>query len=570
MNSSPQSGPFRAAAILFGVLLVSSCVVLTTGNDDQPPLQTAETKPAARTAQVPAVQTTPAQRAVSLGTELPRDVQSALAPLFAASTPYVPATYRENDLPPDLDPLLAVALGRLNSYRIAAGLVPYHYDPELRKMAEAHVRFAAASSRANLPWQGHFETYGQPGYSREGNEAASTSGIAYGNSDALSALEGLMEGTYHRLQFLRPNETRVGVGFGKWESNSICLFVTRPGKGGQAKTAGSAAPRFVLFPPPDSSGIGTTFGWGENPDPRPGYDALAPGQRVPTGFPITISLSQEDTTTFQRAEVRVLDMNGSPVDCWVTDPAHPSTSKAPQIYAKGVSLDSVFARNFDNVFIMPKTPLQKGSRYSVHAALAIGSQTADISWSFTTAPAFVWNVSANPDEPWQDIKYALEHSSPGDTVQLAPGTYDIQDAVRLSGVRLVGAGAHQTRLRFALLKNSTPVVVDGRAVIEKLSLESPGQLIYQPSGSTLLLHDVALTGGNGQMVAVGLERGCSLVADRLDASAFNAYYVCYSIASGKGGEPRVYQHDVTRGRAGGGFVYGPSELAPLTQALPLP
>ena len=164
------------------------------------------------------------------------------------------------DLPADLDELSAMSLRRLNSYRIAAGLAPYRYDPALARMAQAHVAYARSSSRAGQAWSGHFEVKGQPGYSDPGHEAAATSGISYGLPDALAALEQLVTGAYHRLQFLRPRETRVGVGFGAWEGggNSIALFVTRAEPG--SAPGAEAGPRFVLFPPPDSSGIGTTFG----------------------------------------------------------------------------------------------------------------------------------------------------------------------------------------------------------------------------------------------------------------------------------------------------------------------
>jgi uncharacterized protein YkwD len=454
----------------------------------------------------PAARTVPAQLAPAAQppAAVPDDVAKALAALYGAAVVFSPPSAAVESLPADADPFVAVALRQLNAYRLEAGLAPYRYDAGLSKLAMAHVGYAKASSEAKLSWHGHFERPGQPGYSADGNAAATSSGIAYGNTDMMDALETLMSGPYHRMQFLRSGEVRVGAGFGAWEGsgNSIALFVTRGPE--EARPSGSALePRFTVFPAPGAQSVGIKFDR-ETPDPRPGFQSLPESERGPTGYPITISLSRADVQEFRSAQVIVMDQSGAPVDCWVTDPARPSTAKAPDIYAPGVSADNAFARNFNAVFIMPKALLERGSSYTVQARLVIGSKPLDFSWRFTTAHRVVWKVSAEPSAPWESLGYAVLHATIGDTIQLAPGVYQAPDTLVLKGIRLAGAGADVTRLERPASARLPLLALAGASAIEGLAIDYPGEIAFLRSGTTLLLRGVALDGGDGRTVAVSL------------------------------------------------------------------
>ena len=536
------------------------------------PRQAAPSAPAAASAAQPAPAAQPAAPAPAPAAAaperapdgLPAELTAALQPLFGVTASYSPPAAPVEGLTDDLDPLTVISLRQLNAWRVAAGLTPYRYDPDLTKLAQAHVRYAMANSQANLRWTGHFETPTQPAYSKEGNEAASTSGLAYGDSDLYEALVSLMSGPFHRLQFLRPEETRIGAGFGSWAGpgNSIGLFVTREPAGRNGSSAETGEPRFVLFPPPGSSGIGVSFN-GENPDPRPGFQAMASDDRPATGYPITISLSWDDARAFTSADVAVTDADGHPVPCWVTDPAHPSTTVAPNIYGPGVSAGDAFTRNFNAVFIMPRATLKRGATYSVKARLVIGSKPSDLAWSFTTAPAVSWKVRPAPRSPWSSLAYAVAHAAAGDTIELAGGSYSVADTIRLEGVRLTGAGAGATRLAFEDAR-VMPFVCTGAAAVEHLSISHGGQIFYEPSGSTLLLRDVSISGGDGESVAAALQRGSTLVLDQADVSGFATYYVCYAEVKGAGGPPRVISRGLRGMRDREQLVYGTAEV----QALP--
>jgi hypothetical protein len=182
----------------------------------------------------------------------------------------------------------------------------------------------------------------------------------------------------------------------------------------------------------------------------------------------------------------------------------------------------------------------------------------------------VWRAVPVPTKPWESIGYALGHASQGDTVQLEAGIYELSEPVHLTGVRLIGIGAQSARIRFSKNANTTSIDIKGAVVIEGVSIESQTQLIYIRSQSAVDLRNVAIAGGDGHVVAIGLERDSTLVAEGIDASQFNTYYLCYSLAQGTGGVPRVYSHNVTGVRAEGHLVYGPADLFDLDKGVSLP
>jgi hypothetical protein len=502
---------------------------------------------------------------------LPPEMGAAIATLYSAKVVYAPPSCSVADLPPDFDPVSALALRRLNEYRIGAGLTPYRYDASLTRLGMAHAEYAGACAKAGKAWRGHFELPSNPGYSREGNEAASTSGLSYGDEDLLQSIEILMAGTFHRLQFLRPEESRVGIGFKKWDgegTTSIGLFVTRPPDSNARNVSGTGKPRFVLFPPPDSVGIDTLF-TGENPDPRPGFDDLAESARSRTGYAASISLLPNDAKRFVGAEISMTDREGHPIDIWVTDPAHPSIRKAPAIYAKGVSNDWAFQGNFGAVFIMPKAPLMAECRYSIHATLHLAAESVNLAWSFTTRPHAVWSVGPLAPEPWRQLSYALAHASPGDSITLGAGDYALKHMTRLSDIRMLGSGPG-TRLSLRPFGGVSPLIINGTVVIENLSIACPGTIFYQETGSVFLLRDVSLRGGDGLSCALSAERGTTTLFDRIDAYAYAPSDLCYSMDDGTGPVPRVFAHQISGLGTRGRVMYGPADVHVLDGPLDIP
>lgn len=515
------------------------------------------------------------------------ELSAALAPLYEKHIEFAVPDTPVAGLPADADPDVALALRTLNTYRRAADLPLYRYDPSLTEMAMKHARFFTSNcGRAPMA---HYEPRNLPGYSAAGNAAASTSGLAFGVSGPMEAMSELMSGAYHRLQFLVPADTRIGVGYAASPDGkcSIGLFVTRPfGSDAPAARTGS---RVVLFPAPDATGVPTEFMHGENPDPRPGITRLPDGSTPVTGYPITLSFSHQMSGSFRSSSVTVTDSTGKPVDAWVTDPARPSTTLAPNIYGPGVSQDWAFRTNFDAVFIMPKEPLESGERYSVDAKLDFGGKTTTYQWSFTTEAPRTWKVRPDGRYPWTRLGSVLAMASAGDAIELAPGNYPITDLVHLADVRILGAGASSTHLLIRTHSQYSPIEIKGPCALEALTIDGPSNLIYASSGTTLLMRDVALRGGDGETAAISAEPGSTFILEDLDTSSFHAYYPFYSMdrsqaaggrqASSPGssggsaraqGPPRLYVYHVRLTFGSGGLVYGKAAVRRIPHPLKLP
>jgi len=419
----------------------------------------------------------------------------------------------------------AAALERLNRYRLAAGLRPYRYDQALSDMGQAHADYILANAGTGNA-RGHFESTRARGYTRGGDEAARTSGIAFGERDPLAALEGLMAGTFHRLQFLRPEETRVGLGHsygppvaGSYDSGGT-LFVTREEDG----VASPAAPRFILFPPDGFDDALSTFAEGENPDPRPGIGPDSPD----TGYPVTISLLPDDVRTFEGATVVVTDDTGADVPCWLSYPGRPAVDHPDlSIYAGDTAfMVQAYRDNFDAVFILPIAPLGKGRTYSVRAELRIGGTTEILSWSFATRGPTLWSVRPGSSDPRYDLETVLDGAADGDTIRLAAGEYSITEPIIIDkAVRLVGEPG-RTVMRFAASGDTSSLAIESTVVMRDLDIKGDFS-VYLSEGSALLFKGCRFTGADKLNPLSFMERGSRLVLEGCDFKSLASPYLAY-------------------------------------------
>ncbi len=467
----------------------------------------------------------PATRAVSVSpnAELEAPELAGLALALRAPLPPAPAGTRGLiALPKGYPADRALALERLNRYRLAAGLRPYSYDPLLSEMGQAHADYILANADSG----GHFERPGARGYSKGGDEAAKTSGISYGIADPLAALETLMGGTFHRLQFLRPEETRVGLGhsFGPPATDSYdsggTLFVTREESGATQP----ASPRFILFPPDGFDDTLATFAHGENPDPRPGIGPDSPD----TGYPITIGLLREDVEKFEGAAVVVKDDRGAELPFWLSYPGRPAVAKPDLgIYAGDTAfIAEAYRNNFNTVFILPTAPLGRGRTYSVRAELRIGGRTEILTWSFATRGPTLWSVRPSSSDQRENLRSALESASDGDTILLAAGEYPIGEPIFIDkALRLVGEPG-RTIIRGAMSEGSAALAIDGLVVMRDLDIRGAIS-IYVNEGSDLLLKGCRISHSDSQSPLSYLERGSRLVLESCDFRSLASPYLAY-------------------------------------------
>lgn len=444
---------------------------------------------------------------------------------------YLPPQAAVKNLPPDGDPKIQVALSRLNEYREAADLTPYAYSEELTLAARAHAHYGIVNCEKGNPYQGHYERKELPAYSEIGNKAAETSGISY-SGDPLAGLYGLIAGPYHRNQFLSPYDAYAGAGSeSRMEGRcGTTLFVTRGDPTLDGETYRKVdRPRFILFPPPEFSSTPTSF-VNENPDPRPGFEEMDYRKVPVTGFPITISLSHEDTRNYNGTKARVMEQGGDEIAVWITDPVNPSHNRGPSIYAEGETHDDAFSRNFNMVFIMPKEPLKPGTIYNVEAECIIAGEKHSLSWWFKTRPAKVWEVKARPDprNPWEELQTALSWAKPGDTVRLDPGEYSLEKTLHLSNIRIIGAGPGVSKIRSSREIDGPPLVLSNSVIAADLEVITGGSAFYVRTGASLLLSNVAISGGNGAKSSIYAEEDSVLALSGVDGRGFDTYYFIYA------------------------------------------
>lgn len=156
--------------------------------------------------------------------------------------------------------------------------------------------------------------------------------------------------------------------------------------------------------------------------------------------------------------------------------------------------------------------------FMVTSVDAAGNESAGVVVSATPRP----EISVNGGGNFVSIQQALDAALPGDTVILAPKTFNVAGGLNVKGgVSLLGAGPHLTRLDgqgAAVVVRVTGTPADGRVKIEQLTVTGGGTGIDTGRADVLLrnLQVVKLTGDGIVTAAQGTVEGVSLtVADNL-------------------------------------------------------
>lgn len=425
-----------------------------------------------------------------------------------------------------------LALARIQAYRVAAGLPPFVYDPELSKLAAAHVRYVLARCARGETYTGHFEDPASPYFSRDGDTAARWSGISYSGRTLLAA-ESLLTGPYHRSQFLDPRPLRIGAGSGEAASPrcGISLFPTFPVEG-VARTAGAPA-RFTPFPPAAVADVPTFFG-GENPDPRARF-----GYRDGyTGYPLTVTLrSPADVAALRGVSARVIARDtGREVAVWVSYPGRPSVATPPDIYGPGGAgqgTAQAFMQNFSMVFVMPERPLAPATTYRAEVTLDLPAGREKLAWEFRTRPLTRWDVKPG-GAPWESAAFAVRHALPGDEIALSSGSHDVEsDQLPRDGVVLRGAGREKTVLRLlqrASGANYSLSISDGAYWrIADLSVRpTTPDLAWVDQGGALEISNAAVSGVSGEVFMI---RGGSVLVSGSELASEGA--IAYVVDRGR-------------------------------------
>ena len=287
---------------------------------------------------------------------------------------------------PALSAVQADMLQTLNDHRASVGAPTIGADSRVNTAAQNHANYSSANG-----YMGHFETSGLPyytGYSARdrliaaGWTASFVSEVATGGSSGVAGVNQLWDAPYHRLGMMHPNSVATGWGYstlgsrGSTVGDFVYDFSQRP-------------VNYVRSPAGGQSGIPTSWGGGESPNPLPA------GVSGPVGYPIMVVYSAGQNVTMRAAEIVAPDGSRLPI------------YYAPQQF------------EYDYQVIVPQKPLAAGTTYHVRFDINVNSVMVTNQWDFTTAGGS--SISPAPaTAPTQSFHAAFQSESGWPT--LAPGS----------------------------------------------------------------------------------------------------------------------------------------------------
>ena len=241
---------------------------------------------------------------------------------------------------------------KINAIRKLAGLQPVELDEGLSRACRLHAKYLV-TNRADPKAQelsAHTELQELPGYTVEGQKAATISNIFWGK-DIAGAVDLWMAGLYHRIPFIRPNLKRIGLGY----EGDVVVADVLSGVGGFNLDS-------IGYPADRQSNVPTEFGV-DAPDPLP---KDAPRK---AGFPITLMFPF--VTKIAGVEAELTDSAGGKVEFHLSDPERPATSFPQQ----------------STVCLIPVKPLATNTTYKVSIKANVDGWVVRKSWSFSTGEA---------------------------------------------------------------------------------------------------------------------------------------------------------------------------------------
>jgi uncharacterized protein YkwD len=246
-------------------------------------------------------------------------------------------------------------LDRLNGFRALAGVPPAErVDPYLSHRCRLHAEYLLRNVddalQAGLSM--HDEDPRLPGYSAEGHAAGQASVITI--AGPRESVDSWMGTFYHRVPLLHPDLRRIGVGVahgpkGDW----ICVMDVKSG-------VGHGVP--VCYPAEGQRDVPTTVGIASEL-----RELLDLEGRNPGGYPITVAFPPHADVRNAHVALSRAESN-EPVAAWSVGP---DRAKQPQ-FERPVAI------------VMPRAPLEAGTRYRVKASARIHGADWSQEWTFTT------------------------------------------------------------------------------------------------------------------------------------------------------------------------------------------
>ncbi|MCA8976542.1 MAG: hypothetical protein KDC98_17610 [Planctomycetes bacterium] len=284
-----------------------------------------------------------------------------------------------------------------------SGLPPCEMDAEASLGCEKHSLYVTNHPElAEMPGpEIHEENPAHEDFTRAGQLAGSgniVTGQGQRGEDFAENTVDLWVGVpYHRFPMLEHNIKRLGYSYVYENDWSVAVLDMNSL---EEPYDPQTAPRFLVWPPVDSTGIPTNFPAPESPNPL--ADQPEDQQDVTKcGYPISLQLQRELAANLAEAEIEVFESRkggrpptqhfvsktadqevwkqwtdrckAEPVEIWVHTPSLPLNKKRDRR---------------DVVFAIPKEPLKKGKTYQARVLLRLGGNDPLVFiWEFTTGSA---------------------------------------------------------------------------------------------------------------------------------------------------------------------------------------
>jgi pSer/pThr/pTyr-binding forkhead associated (FHA) protein len=307
-----------------------------------------------------------------------------------AATPAIPdesdAETSGTPIPPDEAEVAApspIWLKQLNDFRAAVNLPPVVSNEKLTEGDQKHAiyllkNYATEIHAGILGPEVHTEDSSNSWYTPEGEEAGHASDIAEQTAPPGAklpnpldwAIEGWMVAPFHRLPILSPVLRQVGFAYECEDGMCVALLNVLSGTEPLPRY-GAPLEHPILFPP-DGAAIPSRMRaldveW---PNPLSGCDGFA----FPTGLPMSVQLgsmvdAQLNSFSITRTDGAEVEACGFDANSYYNSDDRERTSVINNLRGHGA------------VIIVPRRPLDPGSRYDVVATV----NGHDYKWSFSIA-----------------------------------------------------------------------------------------------------------------------------------------------------------------------------------------
>jgi uncharacterized protein YkwD len=256
------------------------------------------------------------------------------------------------------DPAMQV-LDRLNYYRALAGAPPFQLYPAIVQAAQNHARYYMLNYADPSAWiyTMHGEVEGKPGFTgRYLGDRLEYTGFPYWGGaeeihylgDPVASVEDWIAAPYHRIFALKPYYNYMGYAMDRNAEAAVDVLDFGFSDGP------ALPPEPIAYPADGHTGVPTTWGGGEDPDPLP------PGAPRPVGYAFSL---QGVGGTFHVTWIEMRDGNNQVVA------VYPNPDLCP---------------DFKCYIMIPVSPLQPLMTYTVHAIGSVSGVPFDQYWHFTT------------------------------------------------------------------------------------------------------------------------------------------------------------------------------------------